>query len=175
MIKADALYYCRFVDSMFQCKKHLPTGINKKELWTLVCQDARKFLESRELLRYAPDTHLLQVVRDMEQPTENAYTSQKIWEDYSTQSASGTGLGGTFSHDKHSTCVFATESIKIEAHRVGWSAEVGLDVGLCFGFHRLLGFQDLLHGHVLVGAAGGLHLVLVFVLGSLALLLNGCM
>lgn len=60
-------------------------------------------------------------------------------------------------------------------HRVGRHAEVGLDVGLCFGLHRLLRLQDLLHWHVLVSAAGGLHLVLVLVLGSLALLLNSCM
>lgn len=60
-------------------------------------------------------------------------------------------------------------------HRIGRHAEVGLDVGLRLGLHRLLRLQDLLHGHVLVGAAGGLNLVLVLVLGSLALLLNSCM
>ena len=70
--------------------------------------------------------------------------------------------------------MFAKECIKIQTHRVGRHAEVGLDVGLGFGFHRLLGLQDLLHGHVLVGAAGRLHLVLISLLGSLALLLNGC-
>lgn len=70
---------------------------------------------------------------------------------------------------------FAQECTKIPTHRVGRHTEVGLNVGLGFGLHRLLCLQNLLHGHVLVGAAGGLHLILIFLLGSLALLLNGCM
>lgn len=85
------------------------------------------------------------------------------------------------SHFQAAVCIFLAERplcglTPVDlTHRVGRHAEVGLDVGLRLGLHRLLRLQDLLHGHVLVGAAGGLHLVLVPVLGSLALLLNSCM
>lgn len=60
-------------------------------------------------------------------------------------------------------------------HRIGRNAQVGLDVRLGLGLDSEFGLQDLLHGHVLVGAAARLHFVLISLLGSLALLLDGCM
>lgn len=58
-------------------------------------------------------------------------------------------------------------------HRAGVQPHAGLHVGLSLGLNGQLGLQDLLHGHVLVGAAGRLHLTLAPVLAALPLLLHG--
>lgn len=60
------------------------------------------------------------------------------------------------------------------AHRVGVQPHVRVHVCLGLGLDSQLRLQDLLHWHVLVGAAGGLHLVLVPVLAPLPFLLHGC-
>jgi len=59
------------------------------------------------------------------------------------------------------------------AHRAGVQPHVRLHVGLGLGLDGQLGLQDLLHWHVLVGAAAGLHLALAPVLAPLPLLLHG--
>lgn len=59
-------------------------------------------------------------------------------------------------------------------HRAGVQPHVGLHVRLGLGLDCLLGLQDLLHGHVLVGAARGLGLGLAAVLAPLPLLLHSC-
>ena len=60
------------------------------------------------------------------------------------------------------------------AHRVGVQPHVRVHVRLGLGLDGQLRLQNLLHRHVLVGTAGGLHLVLVPVLAPLPLLLHGC-
>lgn len=58
------------------------------------------------------------------------------------------------------------------AYRIGRRTQVGLHVGLRLWFHCQFGFQNLLHGHVLVGTAA--ELTLAPLLRPLPLLLNGC-
>lgn len=61
-----------------------------------------------------------------------------------------------------------------DTHRIGVQPHVRVHVCLSLGLHSQLRLQNLLHWHVLVGAARGLHLILVPVLAPLPLLLHGC-
>lgn len=61
-----------------------------------------------------------------------------------------------------------------DAHRVGVQPHVRIHVRLGLGLNGQLRLQNLLHWHVLVGTAGGLHLVFIPVLAPLPLLLHSC-